>query len=98
MDYSYGESSLHYTSSIDQALPKRNVAKVPLNEIDIKSLIKLSWNQLGILLTGLTPIESNQVIEVLLKELETWQSNMIEKHEKTCKWVHQEHSDIFNIL
>ena len=54
---------------------------VPLNEVDIKNLIKLSWSQLGILLTGLTPKESNQVINVLFKELETLQSKLIEKHE-----------------
>ena len=54
---------------------------VPLNEVDIKSLIKLSWSQLGILLKGLTPEESNQVIKVLLKELEALQSKLIDKHE-----------------
>ena len=54
---------------------------VPLNEVDIKSLIKLSWSQLGILLNGLTPKESNQVIKVLLEDLEALQSKLIEKHE-----------------
>ena len=54
---------------------------VPLNEVDIKSLIKLSWSQLGILLNGLKPTESNQVIKVLLKDLEALQSKLIEKHE-----------------
>ena len=57
------------------------MAKFPLNEVDIKSLIKLSWNQLGILLTGLTSKESNLVIKVLLKELEALQSKLIQKHE-----------------
>ena len=63
------------------------MAKVPLNEVDIKSLIslalqsKMSWNQLENLLTGLTPEESNQVIKVLLKELEALQSKLTEKHE-----------------
>ena len=56
------------------------MAKFPLNEVDIKSLIKLSWNQLGILLTGLTSKESNLVIKVLLKELEALQSKLIQKH------------------
>ena len=57
------------------------MAKVPLNEVDIKNLIKLSWNQLGILLTGLTPKESNQVIKVLLNELVALQSKMTYSHE-----------------
>ena len=58
------------------------MAKVPLNEVDIKSLInlalqsKMSWNQLGVFLTGLTPEESNQIIIVLLKELEALQSKL----------------------
>ena len=54
---------------------------VPLNDVDIKSLIKLSWSQVGILLKGLTPEESNQIIKVLLKELEALQSKLIEKQE-----------------
>ena len=41
-------------------LQEQKMATVPLNEVDIKTLIKLSWKQLGILFTGLTPKESNQ--------------------------------------
>ena len=57
--------------------------KVFLNNVDIKRMIDLVWNQLEILLPGLTPKESNQVIKVLLKELEALQSELTEKHENT---------------
>ena len=56
------------------------MAKVPLKEADIKDLINLAWNQLGILITGLTPEESNQVIRDLLKELEALHSKMTLPH------------------
>ena len=56
--------------------------KILLNNVDIKNLIDLSWNQLGILLTGLTAKESNKVIKVLLKELEVLQSKLSEKHKE----------------
>ena len=54
--------------------------KVLLNIADVKNLIDLSWNQIGILLTGLTPKESSKVISVLFKELEALHSKLSDNH------------------
>ena len=54
-------------------------AKVLLNNVDIKHLIDLNWNQLSILLTGMTPKESKQVIPELIKKLLVLQSKLSEK-------------------
>ena len=54
--------------------------KVFLNSVDVKNLIDLSWNQLGILLPCLTPKESTQAIKELIKELEALQSKLSENH------------------
>ena len=75
------------------------MARVPLNEVDVKNLIKMSWNQVGILLNGLTPKESNQVIKVLLEDLEALQSKLIQKHDNDVipKDVHEPEREVETI-
>ena len=57
-----------------------SMPKVFLNRVDVKNLIDLSLNQLGILLPCLTPKESTQAIKELIKELEALQSKLGENH------------------
>ena len=54
-------------------------AKVLLNNVDIKNLIDLNWNQLSILLTGMSPKESKKVIQELIKKLLVLQTKLSEK-------------------